>query len=101
MRSGQDYLFLAIDDFAASISVYPLRLQCGERRISGIWANDRHHAHAHIEGIEHIVFVYAALLLQQVKYGGRFEGSPVDFCAKAIGYAAGNILIKAAAGNMA
>lgn len=85
MRSGQNYLFLAIDDFAASISVYPLRLQCGERRISGIWANDRHHAYAHIEGIEHIVFVYAALLLQQVKYGGRFEGSPVDFAQRPSG----------------
>lgn len=74
-----------MDDFAASISVYPLRLQCGKRRIGGIWANDRHHAHAHIEGIEHIVFVYAALLLQQVKYGGRFEGSPVDFAQRPSG----------------
>ena len=100
-HSAQNNFFFAGNDLAADIGVDPLCLQSGEGRVGGLGADDHSHAHAHIEGVEHIVLVDAALFLEQTENGGCFDSGLVDPGAQAVGDAAGDILIEAAAGDVA
>ena len=100
-HSAQNNFFFAGNDLTTDIGVDPLGLQSGEGRVGGLGADDHSHAHAHIEGVEHIVLVDAALFLEQTENGGCFDSGLVDLGAQAVGDAAGDILVEAAAGDVA
>ena len=63
--------------------------------------NHHAHANAHIKGVEHIPFRDVAGLGDEVKDGQHPHGTSVDLGAEALRDAAGDVLIEAAAGNVA
>ena len=53
--------------------VVPEHQAAFERLVGLLGGDGQHHADAHIEGVEHIVLVDAALFLEQTENGGCFD----------------------------
>ena len=75
-------------------------MEDGQRLVGLLCGDGQHHADAHVEGVEHIVFGDAAHLLHQVEERRGADVRLADAGAAALLQAAGDILIEAAAGDV-
>ena len=75
-------------------------MQRGERLVGAVLCSDEHHACAHVEGVEHIALRDAAHAREQGEDRRDAQRFLFNLRAQAVGNAARNVLIEAAAGDV-